>query len=447
MRVFPGFCAVFLLALAPLAGVRQARAATSDAAIRLDAGLARPVLLAGQKNTAELRVSLSGRDVADPQQRPDANVCIAIDRSGSMAGEKIDSARRGALSALRRLRDSDTVAVVAYDDVVRVMVPATRVANRGAIEAGIAALAPGGGTALFAGVVKCAAEVRKFASPDRVNRIVLLSDGMANVGPSSPAELGALGSDLAAEGISVATVGLGLDYNEDLMVELAVRSDGSHVFVERATDLAGFLEQELGAVASVVARDVEVNVRCSAGARPLRVLGRQADIVGPNVRATLGKIYGRRQHIFIVELELDPAAAGSARPLADVEIAFRDLGAGRTATLRRSVSARFTSERREVEARVDPRIMSELSLLNSDANVERAVKLRDQGDFAAAQQVLQDNALDLRRAEAKYKDARVGARSQQAEQQAKSLSPKPADWNVQRKSFKKMSNDDLLQGL
>ena len=71
---------------------------------------------------------------------------------------------------------------------------------------------------------------------------------MANVGPSSPAELGALGAQLAAEGISVATVGLGTDYNEDLMVELAVRSDGSHAFVQHAADLARFLDQELGAV-------------------------------------------------------------------------------------------------------------------------------------------------------------------------------------------------------
>jgi Ca-activated chloride channel family protein len=231
------------------------------------------------------------------------------------------------------------------------------------------------------------------------------------------------------------------------MVELAVRSDGSHVFVQHAPDLARFLEGELGAVTSVVARDVEVQVRCGAGARPVRVLGRQADIVGQNVRTTLGKIYGRRQHIFIVELELDPMQAGSVRPLADVEIAFRDLRAGRPATLRRQVEARFTARRQEVDARADPRIMSELSLLNSDAAVERAVKLRDQGDFAAAEKVLQDNAGDLRRAEAQYKDARLKLRSQQAAEQAKTLSPKPADWNVQRKSYKKMSNDDLLQGL
>ncbi len=196
--------------------VCAATPAVAAPALQLDVGLARPVLLAGRKNVAHLRVSLIGRQVAAGGPRPGANVCLAIDRSGSMQGQKMVEARRGAISALQRLRASDIVSVVAYDDVVEVVVPATRASDRPVIEAGIRALEPRGSTALYAGVVKCAAEVRKFKSNDRVNRIILLSDGIANVGPSSPAELGALGARLMEQGISVATVGLGYGYNEDL---------------------------------------------------------------------------------------------------------------------------------------------------------------------------------------------------------------------------------------
>ena len=179
------------------------------------------------------------------------------------------AARDGARSALAKLRDSDYVSVVAYDYRGRGRGPgAPRVGPRARSRPASPGWTPRGGTALFAGVVKCAGEVRKFASKNRVNRIILLSDGQANEGPSSPAQLGALGASLAAEGISVATVGLGVDYNEDLMVELAVRSDGSHAFVQHAADLARFLDQELGAVAAVVARDVEVKVLRRRGRTP-----------------------------------------------------------------------------------------------------------------------------------------------------------------------------------
>jgi Ca-activated chloride channel family protein len=436
----------FAAVVAALTAARAAVAATP--AVQLDVGLARPVLLAGQRNTAEMRVSLRGQESQQSGSRPQANVCIAIDRSGSMAGEKLANARAGALSALGKLREGDYVSVVAYDDVVRVVVPATRATDRGAIEAGIAELTPGGNTALFAGVVKCADEVRKYASRNRVNRILLLSDGMANVGPSSPAQLGALGDGLAAEGISVATIGLGLDYNEDLMTELAMRSDGSHVFVEHASDLGRFLEEELGAVTAVVARDVEVKIHCQPGTRPVRVLGRRAEIIGQTVTTRLGKIYGRRQHFFVVELEVPAGNAGASRPLADVSVGYRDLLANRDTTVHQPVAASFTTRSSDVEKNVNPAVISELSLLNADLETERAIQLRDQGDIAGAQRVLQKNADDLDAVARKYKDERLVPKVRQANKKASDISNAPASsWPVYRKVLKKEVYDDPLEGL
>jgi len=73
--------------------------------------------------------------------------------------------------------------------------------------------------------------VRNFLSQDRVNRIILLSDGLANIGPDTPAELGQLGTELGRERIAVTTIGLGLGYHEDLLTQLANHSDGNHAFV------------------------------------------------------------------------------------------------------------------------------------------------------------------------------------------------------------------------
>jgi Ca-activated chloride channel family protein len=426
---------------------RPAGAASASAAVRLEAGLAQPVMLAGQKNRAHLRVSLFGEKAQATGPRPDANVCIAIDRSGSMTGEKMAAARDGARSALAKLRNTDYVSVIAYDSVVEVVVPARNASDRAAIEAGIAGIDARAGTALFAGVVKCAGEVRKFASRNRVNRIILLSDGQANEGPSSPAQLGALGASLAAEGISVATVGLGADYNEDLMVELALRSDGSHAFVQHAADLARFLDQELGMVAAVVARDVEVKVRGAAGAHPLRVIGRRADVVGQTVTTTLGKINGGRQHVFVIEMDVDAMQAGSKRTVADVEIAFRDLLGNRDVATRQRVEAQFTTAASEVEAKTDARVMSELGILNAGDMTEQAIQLRDKGDFAGAQRLLQQNAAQLEATAVKYKDKRVIDRANKAKQRANELSPAKDEWNVQRKKARRDISDDPLQGL
>jgi Ca-activated chloride channel family protein len=432
-----------MIAIAPILAAAIVSAAPGSA-MELDVGLARPVLLAGRKNVAHLRVSLIGQRAPAPERRPAVNVCLAIDRSGSMQGQKIVNARLGAIAALRRLGPSDIVSVVAYDDVVQVLVPATKASDRGSIEAGIRSLQPGGSTALFAGVVKCAAELRKFASKNLVSRVILLSDGIANVGPSSPAELGALGAQLMGEGISVATVGLGTGYNEDLMSELAMRSDGGHVFVEQAEDLGRFLDEELAAVTAVVARDVDVRVKCGSGVRPLRVLGRPADIVGGTVTAPFGKVYARRQHYFVLELEVEPGVVGAHLRLADVDVRFHDLLRNQSAQQARAVTASFVARPADVEARANQAILAELGLIEDNNATEKAVRMLQKGDATGAQRVLEENAADLERQFQSTKDSRLQERYKRSLRRADEVRKAPAP---SIKNLRKQISDDPLDGL
>jgi Ca-activated chloride channel family protein len=196
------------------------------------------ILKADQKQQAWLRVGLKGFRLEREGTRAPINVAIVLDRSGSMQGEKIQRAREAAIGALDLLGADDIVSIIAYDSDVNVLVPATKLTDKEHVAAIIRAIQPGGNTALFGGVSKGAAEVRKFIDDKRVNRVILLSDGLANVGPSSPGELGDLGASMKKENISVSTLGLGLGYNEDLMVQLAGKSGGNHQFIENASELA-----------------------------------------------------------------------------------------------------------------------------------------------------------------------------------------------------------------
>jgi Ca-activated chloride channel homolog len=409
-------------------------AAAAGSSMEMEVGLARPLLLAGRTNVAHLRVSLIGQALPVAARRPPVNVCLAIDRSGSMQGEKIAGAREGAIAALGRLGPADIVSVVAYDDVVQVLVPATRASEHGFIESGIRSLQAGGSTALFAGVVKCAGELRKFLDRNRVSRIIVLSDGVANVGPSSPAELGALGAQLMEEGISVATVGLGTGYNEDLMTELAMRSDGGHVFVERAGDLGRFLDDQLAAVTEVVARDVDVRIRCGQGVKPLRVLGRPADIVGGTVTAPFAKIYARRQHYFVLELEVDPGAGASARRLADVQVKFHDLLRNQNDQRTQPVLAHFTGRPAEVESQANPAILAELKMLDDNAATESALQMLKSGNPRAARQILERNADQLEETMRATKDRRLEERARKSREQARRVDILPVIPNLKEMS-------------
>ena len=164
--------------------------AANAAQIQLDVALGNPVLLANEKQTTFVKVGLTGFEMKSDEARPSVNVAIVLDRSGSMSGEKIERAKEAAKMAIDRLAEKDIVSIITYDHTVNVLLPATKVTDKGYIKNEISKIQSGGNTALFAGVSKGAAEVRKFLEENRVNRVILLSDGLANVGPSSPAEVG-----------------------------------------------------------------------------------------------------------------------------------------------------------------------------------------------------------------------------------------------------------------
>ena len=148
-----------------------------------------------EPSTTFIKVDLEGIRPKGITRAP-LNLALVIDRSGSMSGEKIADAKNAAIHVIQQLQRNDIVSVVIYSDSVEVLIPATKVADKQRLIKRIRRIESNGNTALFAGVSKGAAEIRKFIDKERINRVILLSDGLANVGPSSPRELGQLGRSL-----------------------------------------------------------------------------------------------------------------------------------------------------------------------------------------------------------------------------------------------------------
>ncbi len=403
--------------------------------VRLDVRLAKPVLMAAKKNTTYLKVGLTGFDRAKNGDRTKVNVAIVLDKSGSMSGEKMRKAKEATLMAIDRLGPEDIVSVVAYDSTVRVLVPATKVSDRSLISAGVRRIVPGGNTALFAGVSKGADELRKFLDRNRVNRVILLSDGLANVGPSSPSDLELLGMSLIRDGVSVTTIGLGLDYNEDLMSRLSRASDGNHVFVERPDDLARFFALEFGDVTAVVAQDVTVRIKCAPGVRPVRVLGRDADIAGQEVTARLNQLISRREKFLMLEVEVPAGEPGDARDVVEVEVSYGNMVTKATDSLSATVRASYTGSKAEVERRTDREVVVNAVELVANQRNRMAVVARDQGRTREARELLLENARWLDFNATTLKSKRLETLKTSNEDDADNLAPN--HWKGQRKKMRR----------
>lgn len=400
----------------------------------LDVALAHPTLLAGSRQTTYLKVGLKGNKLPPSKRRPPVNVALVLDKSGSMAGSKLAQAKDAAIRALDRLDSNDIVSVTVYDTTVRVVWPATKLTDRQAVIQAIQSISADGNTALFAGVSKGAAEVRKFLDRERVNRVILLSDGLANEGPSHPQTLGELGASLMKEGISVTTLGLGLGYNEDLMFQLAYHSDGNHVFVEQATELAAVFNREFSDVLSVVAQEVTIKVRCAPGIRPVRLLGLGGDINGQEAIVRLNQLYSDQEIYALLEVEVPATGSEEVRPVAAVEVAYANIQTGSTERLTAAPILRFDASTAIVQARVNQKVMTECVIQIANERNAMATTLRDQGKLAEAKSLLDTNFLYLRDNAKELNSPELHEQALENKLQSEGLSPD--EWQKTRKSMR-----------
>ncbi len=404
--------------------------------VRLHLDVDRTVLPSGTTEKAIVKIGLDCLPPPRHGLRPPVNLALVIDRSGSMAGDKIVKAREAALEAVRRLSPDDIMALVVYDTHVQTLVPAQRVGDGRRLEQAIRGIEVGGNTALHGGVMVGAAEVRRNMEDRRlVNRVILLSDGLANVGPNSPEDLGRLGASLVKEGISVTTIGLGLGFNEDLMTRLAQRSDGNTYFVEHSSDLPRIFAAELGDVLNVVARRIVIEIEFPEGVRPMKFVGRDGIVRGQRAELSLNQLYGGQEKFALVEVEVAPAESGAAIEIARARVSYEDPVTQRSASLMARRSVTFSASRAAVVGSADHQVQADYAANALAVAKDEAVVLVDSNRRDEAAAVLRQRAQELDAMGKLYKNSAVQALAAPAAPAADRLE-KEGLGNAERKIYR-----------
>src|SRR5215470_2458128 len=227
----------------------------------------RRLIRAAGRSTRYVLLSFEAPESANAVGRPAIDFSFVIDRSGSMAGRKIDLARKAVIQALRMLRASDRFSIVIYDQEVDVLVPSTPASAEAVRNAAtqVERVQARGSTNLGGGWLTGCEELARHAQQGRVSRSLLLSDGLANHGITDRAELARHAEELRSRGITTSTIGLGADFDERVLEGMARAGAGQFYFVETAVNIADCLTGELGETLEIVARDVAVNVTAGDG--------------------------------------------------------------------------------------------------------------------------------------------------------------------------------------
>lgn len=391
----------FVIALS-LAGILASGCIYAEDRVSVFSELDKPVVLAGSDERVVIKVGLKGLTVPVMPERLPLNVAIVLDKSGSMRHyDKMQNARLGAIEIIERLGEEDIISLIVYSDRPQVIVPAQPVMDRQALIEIVRGIYAGGSTALYGGVAYGADQVRRNMSWEYVNLVILLSDGLANVGPSSTGSLASLGRQLESEGITVTTIGVGLDYNEDLMTALAAESGGNSYFASTGRELPTIFAEEIGEAMTLTARDIRIRVDCPRGVRPVGVIGRDGETSGQTMSVRVGKLYGKNEKYALFEVEVTGEEDREALEVAKVNVEYVDPYTNETRNDRQSLKVAFDRDEKVVMEQENIDVTKQAVLTRvSEAKIE-AIALSDEGDYKGAAAVLKKNALELEKAAAR----------------------------------------------
>ena len=277
-----------------------------------------------------------------------------------------------------------------------------------------------------------------------MNRVVLLSDGEANVGPQTPEELAALGRKLGAKGLSVTTVGLGLDYNETLMARLAGASDGNHVFVKSPADLETVFQQEFMDAATVVARDASIRVQFGKGVTPVRVYGYDGKIEGQDVSVEIPQLQADMEKYAIVEAKLKTAAAPGTQTLAKVTAQYVVIADGKKVSEEQDSRIRLVADSKEADQSRNVAVMEKVIVQTATENNDEALAAINSGDLKKGRELLERNRVMLEGKASEYQSETLRDLSAQV-REYEGMAAKPAAAPEAKKAMQQQIYNEKTQ--
>ena len=298
--------------------------------------------------------------------RTPLNLCLVIDRSGSMEGPPLDYVKQACAYVVDMMGPNDVLSIVTFEETVDVLMPPQRVTNKQLIKDGIQRLMPGNTTNLYDGLLLGAQQVMASTDPGRATRLVVLTDGDPTAGIKDFTALVAHAGEIKERGITSTFLGFGPDYNEELLHAMAKRAGGNYYYIPRPELIPEVFRTELEKMMTIVARNLQLEVKTA------RWVTMRAPGLGDSANLQLADLErgSSMQQVFDFEFANHPL--GWYR-VASGKLTYEDLLSGQTESVDLDFVMEFTSDSARYSAPVDARVSGAAQVAHASKAVEKTV--------------------------------------------------------------------------
>lgn len=358
--------------------------------------------LVGSDKLVYLQIELFSQEIEDKERIP-LNISLVIDRSGSMASErKLDYVKKAAEFVVNNLGLDDILSLVTYESSVQTPIKAQNANRKEFFLQTIRSITSGGSTNLSGGMIEGYTQTHKNRRTGQVNRVLLLSDGLANRGITDPRMLQDICRERVSRGISISTFGVGANYNEDLMLGLAEYGSGNYYFIDTPEKIPAIFSQELKGLLAVTAQNVKLEIEPNSDVVIQEVYGYISESSGNLTRITIGDIFSNEHRTIILKL-MPPKDYSGSLQLARVTLTYDDV-IGKKEKIEESSapSVDYTNDKDKVKENENRYVGQNVNLFTSTVQMQAAINMVDRGEIDKAREVLSKEVSSVKLAAEKY---------------------------------------------
>lgn len=346
-------------------------------------------------NTTEpcyLLVQIKAARVESSQERIPLNIALVLDKSGSMSHDsKLENARKAALFLVDQLQPDDFFSLITYDTHVETPFPMQPVTTKDKLRELIQKIEPGSSTNLSGGMLEGYAQVARNYRTGQVNRVLLLSDGLANTGITDPVALKEIASQKNRGGVTLSTFGVGNDFNEDLMTNLAEFGGANYYFIANPDEIATIFSNELQGLLTVVAQNTRLTLNLAPQCRFLEAYGYPPQPAGTGVEIKLNDIFSAEEKTILLKFMVPTHQKGKINA-GNLGLSFDDVVWKNTRQEKSfNLEIEITDHPKLVAQNQSPVVADNIALFESARLLDEAISLVDQRQFEAAQAVISKN--------------------------------------------------------